>query len=156
VSGLAADDGNLLEALRQLPDELRRVIHGRSLDELRRPSSDGGWGPIEHLAHVRDWEEIFLGRVAAVLEQDRPELPAYDDALWSIERDYSARQPDRELAEFAGLRAEVVALVERAPNDAWERQAVHALAGLVNLRWLLARLHDHGQDHVRQVRDLIA
>lgn len=149
-------DAELLEALKAQPDEAQRAIHGKTPDDLRRPASDGGWGAIEHLAHLRDWEEVALDRVRAVLGQDRPDLPAYDDDLWPIERDYSNRNGERMVAEFAQMRAELTASVERAPAEAWERDGMHGVAGPVTLRWLLTRQHDHAADHIRQVRDLLA
>lgn len=151
-------DGELLDALRQFPTELRRAVQGASADALRRPASDGGWGAIEHLAHIRDWEEVFLGRIVAVLDRDRerPDLPAYDDALWSIEREYSSRQAERMLAEFATLRGEILDAIDRAEDGCWEREGVHGVYGPVSLRWLLGRLHDHGVEHIRQIRELLA
>jgi hypothetical protein len=149
-------DADLLEALKAQPDEVQRAIQGKTQEDLRRPASDGGWGAIEHLAHLRDWEEVALDRVRAVLGQDRPELPAFDDDLWPIERDYSNRNAERMAAEFAQMRGDLVAAVERAPAAAWEREGIHGVAGPITLRWLLTRQYDHAADHIRQVRDLLA
>jgi hypothetical protein len=156
VTGLPAADADLLASLRGMPAELRGLVQGRPVERLRQPASDGGWGAIEHLAHLRDWEEVFLGRVVAVVERERPELPAYDDSLWSIERQYQSRDVPRTLDEFEGLRGEVVAVVERLPAAGWEREGIHGQAGPVTLRWLLHRLDDHGRDHLAQVRELLA
>lgn len=152
----ASSDDAILEALRSQPDELQRAIQGKSPDDLRRPASDGGWGAIEHLSHLRDWEEVALDRVRAVLAEERPELPAYDDDLWPIERDYSNRNAERMQAEFAQMRGELVSAVDRAPAEAWDREGVHGVAGPVTLRWLLTRQRDHAADHIRQIRDLLA
>lgn len=149
-------DADLLEALKAQPNEAQRAIQGKTPEDLRRPASDGGWGAIEHLAHLRDWEEVTLDRVRAVLAQERPELPAYDDDLWPIERDYSNRNAERMVAELAQMRAELTDAVERAPAGAWEREGIHGVAGPVSVRWLLTRQHDHAADHIRQVRDLLA
>lgn len=149
-------DADLMDALKAQPDDAQRVIQGKSSEDLRRPASDGGWGAIEHLAHLRDWEEVILARVQTVLGQDRPELPAYDDDLWPIEHDYSNRNAERVVAEFAHMRYEIVSVVEAAPAEAWERQGIHGVAGEVTLRWLLTRQFDHAADHIRQVRDLLA
>lgn len=149
-------DADLVDALKAQPDEAQRAIQGKSPEDLRRPSSDGGWGAIEHLAHLRDWEEVALARVRAVLGQDRPELPAYDDDLWPIERDYSNRNGERMVSEFTQMRGEIIDALEGADAETWERTGIHGVAGQVTLRWLLTRQYDHAADHIRQVRDLLA
>lgn len=156
ADGAPMADADLLAALRAQPDEALRAVQGRAQDDLRRPASDGGWGAIEHLAHLHDWEEVTLWRVRAVIAEDNPELPAYDDDLWPIERDYSNRNGERMVAEFAQMRGEIIAAVEDLAGEAWERTGVHGVAGEVTLRWLLTRQFEHSADHIRQVRDLLA
>lgn len=156
MSPQSTSDADLLERLGRYPEEVRRAVAGRRPDEMRRAGSDGGWGVVEHLAHLLDWERVFADRVGAVLANDRPELPAFDDALWSIENDYPSQESERVLGEFSGLRRGTVSHVGQLPPEAWEREGVHGIAGPVTLRWLLERLDDHGQEHLRQIRDILA
>lgn len=151
-----AEEEQIVRALAAFPDELARLLDGQPGEALRRPGSDGGWSVVENLCHLRDWEEVFLERVRAVLTHDRPELPAYDDSLWEIERDYKAQDPLRTLAAFAALRRELVELLGSAPRDAWEREGVHGLRGPVSVRWLALYLRDHDREHDAQIREALS
>lgn len=150
------DREELLEALAGFPDELERAVAGRSMEALCRPASDGGWGVVENLCHLRDWEEIFVERARVLIGRDRPKLPAYDDELWAIERDYRGQEPHRVVQRFRALRGELLALLAGATSDDWRRVGIHAVAGDVDLAWLAERARRHGEEHLRQVREALA
>ena len=135
--------------------ELGRVLEHRSPDALMRPARDGGWGVVEILPHLRDWEEIYLDRVSAIIEQDTPRLPAYDDELWAIERDYRGQDSRRTFEHFRQLRQELVAKLQDVPPKAWGRRAVHDIHGEITLQWLLDRICDHDREHLDQIRDAL-
>lgn len=156
VLSVASNHETLLESLAGLPDELERLLVGRSVETLRRPASDGGWGAIENLCHLRDWEEILLERVRAVVERDRPDLPAYDDELWAIERDYRGQEPQRVVQRFRMLRGELIAILAALPPEGWRRVGRHAIHGDVDLDWLAERARLHGEAHVVQVREALS
>jgi hypothetical protein len=111
---------------------------------------------IENLCHLRDWEEIFLARTRAVLEQDRPALPAHDDELWAIERDYRGQDPARVVQQFHALRGDLVSLLRAADATAWSRSGVHEVHGDVTLRWLAEQARRHGEEHLGQIREALA
>jgi hypothetical protein len=145
----------LFGALAALPDELQRTLQGHSPESLTRPASDGGWGVVENLCHLRDWEEVFLERAHAIVEQERPLLPAYDDELWSIERDYRGQDPTRTLGQFRELRTRLMALLTGLDQAAWSRIGQHASFGEISLHWLANHICDHGEEHLQQIRDAL-
>ncbi|MDP9362870.1 MAG: DinB family protein [Chloroflexota bacterium] len=153
---VGVDEASLVDSLAAFLDELERAIAGRPVETLVRPASDGGWGVIENLCHLRDWEEVFLARARALVEQDRPSLPAYDDELWAIERDYRGQDPMRVVQRFRALRADLVALLRGADPVAWSRVGVHEVHGEVTLRWLAEQAYRHGDEHLGQIREALA
>ena len=146
----------ILAALAAMPEDLGRTLSNRSRDDLMRPSRDGGWGVVEILCHLRDWEEIFLERARAIVERERPDLPAFDDDLWAIERDYRGQDPGRVLERFRELRAQLVEFLAGLPAAAWQRRGVHAVHGEITLRWLIEELREHGEAHLAQIRQALA
>lgn len=152
---LRPEDAQLLRHLASFPDVLRQRLAGLSNEVLRRPARDGGWSVLENLCHERDWEEVFLARLRSVLTEDRPELPAFDDSLWEIERNYCAQDPSRVIDQFADLRREFVALLQAAPPEAWERVGIHGNHGPVDVRWLARHQRDHDKEHEDQIRDTL-
>lgn len=156
VMGQPHTPETIVAALGAFPDELGRAVDGYARDDLVRPGQDGGWGVVEVLAHLRDWEEIFLDRVHAIVEQDHPYLPAYDDELWPIERDYRSQDPHQALERFAELREELAGYLAGLPPDRWERVGNHGMYGEITLLWLANHMHEHDQKHLAQVRDVLS
>ena len=142
-------------ALAAFPEEVARALKDRPREALLRPTRDGGWGVVEILPHLRDWEEIFLARVEAILTEDRPHLPSFDDELWAIERDYRSQDPHATLAHFRELRGRLVDLVVGLPPEDWERLADHAVYGEITLHWMLDHVCDHDAEHLEQIRDAL-
>jgi|SRR5579884_1682907 len=145
----------LLPILGGFPDELARALDGHSAEDLVRPGQDGGWGAVEVLAHLRDWEEIFIERGHAIVEQDHPYLPAYDDELWPIERDYRNQKPLQALEQFRELRDDFVAFLGGLPPEAWQRVGNHGMYGEISLLWMANHMVEHDQRHLAQVREVL-
>ena len=146
----------ILRVLAHFPAEFKRtVLDAADRDALMRPAFDGGWGIVEVLPHLRDWEEIYLDRANRILNEDRPALPGFDDTLWSIERDYRGQDPYETFAAFAALREDLVALLQEATPDQWERIGVHGAYGVITLHWMADHICDHDHEHLQQARDAL-
>jgi hypothetical protein len=145
----------ILEALVNFPGEFARAaVEGRGLDELFQPGSDGGWGIIEILCHLADWEEIYFERSRLVVGEDHPYLPGHDDELWPIERNYRGQDPVEVFERFRGLRDEHVAYLAGLSDDAWQRTGEHGYFGNVSLQWMANHICEHDQEHLHQSRDV--
>jgi len=146
----------IVAALAAVPGDLGRLLDEHPAEALVRPARDGGWGVVEILPHLRDWEEIFAQRVQAVLTTERPFLESFDDELWVIERDYRGQDTAATLANFRRLREGLVEVLREVPSGAWDRTAEHEVHGPITLRWLVARIMDHDTEHREQARDALA
>lgn len=144
----------ILAALEALPEEIDRLVADRSLEELRRPSQDGGWGVVEILAHLLDWEEITADRVARIRGEKRPALEEHDDSLWAIEHEYSSKDPFAVVERFDALRRKLVERLRLLDEAGWERTAQLG-KGEITLRGLLGSLASHDAKHLAQARDVL-
>jgi hypothetical protein len=156
ANGTARSREAILSALTAFPEELGRLINGQPPEALMRPGSDGGWGVIEILCHLRDWEEIYLDRAQAIVQQDRPHLPAFDDELWAIERDYRGQAPQQTFEQFRELRRQLVELLQSLPAEGWARVGDHAHHGEISIQWLANHIVNHDEEHLTQARDALA
>jgi hypothetical protein len=146
----------ILAVLRSTPEELGRMIEGKSEEVLAQPASDGEWGVVEILPHLRDWEEVYLGWIHRILEEEIPELAVVDDSLWAIEHAYASERVSDALASFSDTRDEVARLLETLAAEAWRREAVHPQVGRISLHQLADRMCDHDARHIEQARDALA
>lgn len=147
---------DLVPSLEGFPDDLARLLQGYSVDALRRPASDGGWGVIENLGHLRDWEEIFHSRVERLLTEDNPEMPVFDDQLWEIEHDYRGQDPLRVLDQLRAQRQQLVSMLREVPVESWERSGSVGTEQDVSLATIVQRIRQHDLEHLQLVAEALA
>jgi hypothetical protein len=162
----------ILSELAAFPGEFQRlVIRPHDRDALLRPAADGGWGVVEILPHLRDWEEVYAERILAIVETDTPRLPSFDDSLWAIERDYRGQDPMDALEDLAEIRSKTVDLLRQLPVESWQREAIFetetphefwqseghsASTRRITLHWLCDEMCDHDREHLNQALDAVA
>lgn len=144
----------IIDALEATVVSLERLLAGRSSEELRQAAQDGGWGIVEILSHIQDWEEVAHERVRRILEETRPELEDYDDSLWAIEHDYGSQDGHEVLACIAELRRELVERLRPLELASWQRPAILTGEGEITLHWLMQRLMRHDAKHIGQAREV--
>jgi hypothetical protein len=161
----------ILSELAAFPGEFQRlVIRPRDREALLRPAADGGWGVVEILPHLRDWEEVYAERIVAIVETDVPRLPSFDDSLWVIERDYRGQDPVETLEDLTEIRGKTVDLLTRLPPEAWQREAIFetetpqelwhtegktASTWRITLHWLCDEMCDHDREHLNQALNAV-
>lgn len=153
---MSSDREGLLDRLQQYPDRVARIIDPQPLEALRRAGPNGGWGAVEILAHLRDWDEVNLERVRRMLDEDNPTLENFDTDFWAIERDYHAQDPRKVLASFREVRSRLVRLLASLDATAWKRRARHPTWGEITLTGLVRRIEDHDQEQLRALRDVLS
>lgn len=147
---------DLISSLEAFLDDLTRLLQGYSVEALLRPASDGGWGVIENLGHLRDWEEIFYSRVERLLAEDNPELPVFDDQLWEIEHDYRGQDPHRVLDQLRAQRQELVDVLREVPAEGWDRRGSVGSEQGVSLATIVLRIRQHDLEHLQLIAEALA
>ncbi len=112
----------LIEALNATPETLKGLLSRVTVEEAR--SAKGGdedWSVVEVICHLRDAEEISLGRVKAIRDQDRPKITKYDQLVLARERKYHEADPYAALKAFAGFRKQHTAVLSALSSEQWER-----------------------------------
>src|SRR5205823_12464234 len=75
----------------------------------------------EMVAHLADWEPIFMERFQRTRSETEPRLPDYDEGKIAIERDYAHSDPIANLARFRAGRASLVTFLQSLDDADWER-----------------------------------
>jgi hypothetical protein len=146
----------ILEDQRALVTEFDRLTAGKSREVLLQPDNDGGWGVVDILSHLLDWERVTHDRVHRILSEDRPYLPDFDDSLWAVEHNYRANDPDDVLTELREHREALVEELEGLEEADWQRVAELQDHGEITLQWLMNNVCDHDRKHLKQARDVLA
>jgi hypothetical protein len=152
---MPSDHDQMLERMRRLPDRIQRLIADESDDDLKRAGIGGSWGAVEHIAHLKDFDDVSLDRVERILQDDDPELDIFDTDVRAIERDYHAEDPRQSAEEFDTLRSMLVNRLESLSEDDWQRTARHPELGSISIESLIQRLDEHDAQHYRALKDVI-
>jgi len=95
-----------LKRLERTPAELAGAVRGQSEAALARRPDPKNWAAKEVVCHLRDTEELFMGRFELILAIDDPKLsfdPATPDR-WAEERQYLRNDVAAALAAFRKRR----------------------------------------------------
>jgi hypothetical protein len=139
-----------------LAKEFDRLIAGKSRETLMQPDNDGGWGIVEIVSHLLDWEQVTHDRVHRILNEEHPHLPDFDDSLWAVEHHYRDNDPLAVLNDLREHRDALVAELEQLDEAEWQRPALLDGQGEITLHWLMNRVCDHDTKHLAQARGVLA
>jgi hypothetical protein len=143
---------HLVEALRSMPAELRRLLHDVPDEALRRRPADGGWSMIEVAGHLRDYAELEYRCLYMMSTQHDPVLPLIDNDASVRDHGYQSADLESILAGVEEFRAETVALLTTLVNWNWARSGQHFLYGRLSIRQYVERIIEHHAEHLADLR----
>jgi hypothetical protein len=145
----------LIARLRATPQALRSLVRGRAEAVLTARDSDGGWTPLDVVAHVRASDAVLAPRVYALLTRDKPFLPSIDERALAQVTALAELPLDAQLAAFTITRAELTGVLGKLLHDQWARTGMREERGEISVLSICEWLASHEEEHVLQVRRLI-
>lgn len=124
----------LIETIAVTPEILTGLLRG--VDETQARTAKGGdenWSVIEVLCHLRDAEEIGLGRMQAMRDQDHPLAAGWDQNALAVEKKYAEADLAPALAAFTETRAAYVAALKALTPEQWERTGHNNEIGVITI-----------------------
>jgi len=124
------------------------------------PSSDPIWDHRpdpqrftlrEIVAHLADWNPIFLERLTRTRDENEPVLEDIDEGQIAIEHDYAHTDPQESLARFRETRTALVAFLNALPEPAWERVGIRPPLGPLPIYAQAVLILGHDGYHTQQV-----
>lgn len=105
-------------------EALEGFLAGLTPEQMAQPGALGEWAVKDVLAHLLEWQAMFLGWYAAGLRGETPRLP-HPDYKWNqtpalnqmIFEKHCARPLDEILAEFRASHQQTMALAEELSED---------------------------------------
>ncbi|MGO8813879.1 MAG: DinB family protein [Terriglobia bacterium] len=146
---------SVLEILSTTPAKLKREISTFSRREmLVRPAPDK-WSVQEVLAHLADVEEVGMrGRVAAIVEEENPTLPYFDQEARAIEYEYNKADPRKSLARLERQRRANLKWLRKLRPAQLKRVGVHEQVGEISAEEMITEWAFHDLGHLKQVLEI--
>lgn len=152
---MTGTDEQLLERMERFPDRIIRLIEDESLEDLLRAGAGGSWGAVEHIAHLKDFDDVSLERIDQILQEDDPELELFDTDVRSIELDYHAQNPFGTAQAFRVARSKLVRRLAGLQPADWSRTANHPEVGRISLQQLVQQIDEHDAHHFDALREVL-
>jgi hypothetical protein len=155
VLGLLGDR-EPIRVLEATPAELRRLVDGRSAEELRRPERPGKWSATEVVQHLADSDLVWAYRIRVILADDRPTITGYDQDRWAEVLAYRTADVSHALELFTALRHATLRLLTGLSPAALARVGVHSERGEERLDHMIRLYAGHDLVHLRQLARILA
>lgn len=137
----------LIDGIEATPEVLAALLADVDWDSKPEP---GRFSAREMIAHVADWDVIWLQRLQRTREEDNPFLPSVDEGQVAAERNYAGQDPSANLDRLGKTRPLIVGFLRTLPEDAWDRTAHREFIGDLTLLQLAMTILGHDAYHIRQ------
>jgi len=144
----------LIDAIAQVPEQLKQALTGLNGKQLDTPYREGGWTVRQVTHHLADSHMNAYIRYKLALTEENPNIKPYDEALWAELPDSRFTPIDVSLALLDNLHARFVVLLRSLKPADWERKLTHPEAGVMSLDMLLGLYGWHGAHHLSHITGL--
>lgn len=141
--------------LEETPANIRQLIAGMTLQDLRWKPSGEEFSVVEQVCHLRDLErEGYSERIKKLLTEQQPTLPDFEGGRIARERDYNRQDFETAFQEFARERAENVRVMKTLSPEQLSRSGELEGVGAITLGKLFLLMREHDQSHRDELSDL--
>ena len=147
-----ASPEEMMAQMEKAPEEFAVLIRGKD-DKLLSKRPDGkNWAAKEIICHLRDTDELFMGRFQAILTMDEPRFSPADADRWAEDRQYLRNDVQEALSAFRKRRGENLKFLRGLKPEQWERAGIHATRGRETLRDWVTLMASHDLNHLEQLK----
>lgn len=144
-----------IEAIRDLPSQLREKVSGLSAEQLTTPYHAGEWTIAQNIHHLADTHMVCIRRFKLILTSPQFQFASYDVNAIAEYPDAKDADIEHSLKILEGLQARWAVLLENLSDDEWRRSGSFAPgidrppASLEDLARIYAQ---HGLNHLDQIQ----
>ena len=138
-----------LEATPELLDRLLPDVSDEAIYD-RRPDPER-FTVREVIAHLADWEEVFLSRIQQTRDQDNAKFAGMDEGKLARDHDYAHADPAECRARFRQGRQTLVDTLRGLTPAQWERVGTHSEIGPVTVETQAVMIASHDGYHLKQI-----
>ena len=141
----------LLNALASTPELLEPLLRDLSADEADFRPDAQRFTVREVVAHLADWDAIFLDRLRRTRDEDEPFLRDRDEGQMALGNNYARADVSEQLRIFRANRAQMCDFARDVADNDWQRVCRHERAGKLTLEALATLVALHDVYHLQQI-----
>ncbi len=146
-----------IEAIRNLPAQLREIVRGLSVEQLTTAYNAPEWTIAQNIHHLADTHMVCIRRFKLILTSPRFQFTAYD--VNAIAEYPDAKDADIELSLklLEGLQGRWAILLENLSEEEWGKIGIASSPDRpdMNLEQLALAYAQHGVNHLVQIQDVL-
>lgn len=144
-----------MPALELGPHSIKRLLRKIPTERIDVPTDEGRFTPREVIAHLADWEPVFLQRMQTAKDCPMAQVDVYDEAQWAIEHAYGAKDPLAQADLFLQRRKQTLEWLSNLEPDDWKLTFTHPERGEMTIEDQANMLVGHDQYHVEQLTGVL-
>ena len=144
-----------LDALRELPGQLRMAVDSLTEAQLEMPYRPGGWTIRQVVHHLPDSHMNAYVRMKLALTEPLPAVRSYEEQHWAELPDGRSAPIGVSLDLLEALHRRWVLSLERLPEDAFARGFVHPVRGVVRVDAAMSMYAWHGRHHLAHIAQAV-
>lgn len=143
--------------LMRLTGEILGHVLKNVTQEQAQTLRDGaeGWTILEVLGHLRDFDGFFRHRAQMMLDNDHPDLPAYDHEALAIDRNYNADDLAYAYDQFNASRQQTIDFFKDLTEEQWQRTGNHPERDQFTMLDAVIQVGLHDADHLEQITRIL-
>jgi uncharacterized damage-inducible protein DinB len=138
----------LLDLLAQTPTKLREAA-----ERAGEPPA-GEWSAAQVLAHMAATEQLWFGRLNAIMHEPDALLKAPGAEYQQAQDALMGGSIDDNLAAFNNVRGESVSLLMGLSLRDWDKTGTHETRGELSIADVVETMVDHDAEHINQIAAL--
>ena len=141
----------LVARLREMTGDVRRITAGLDEASLSKRTVPDKWSLKELLCHLERMQEVFEGRIDAMLSRDNPGIAKYDP---EDDREFDkmlAISGQDTLAAFLSHRERFAGRLERLSPAEWHRSGQHPQFPHYDVHFQVEYMAHHEAHHIYQM-----
>jgi uncharacterized damage-inducible protein DinB len=139
----------LIEAYVEGARQLRQAVAGLTREQIVARPIAGKWSILEVIAHLADFEPVYVDRMKRVIAEDNPTLLGADQDKFAKALGYQDRDLQEDLTIIEVTRSQMARILRKLPDAALQRTGVHNERGPMTLEKLLTTITGHIPHHLK-------
>lgn len=141
----------LAARLRQQAEEVRHITLGLDEAALSKRTIPGKWSLKELVCHLHRVQQVFEGRIDAMLSYDNPAITSYDPEGDPEFEKMTGRPAGNALAAFFLERERLAERLEKLPAAGWHRPGKHSEFPHYDIHFQVEYMAHHEAHHIYQM-----